>query len=90
MMRKIILVFILSIIYLSISVSSSQYTSKNPCIEDCENENMVDINFPNENIVDYLREMNWLIVKYTDGRFYYHNLETRYDTWDYPLDTCPI
>tara|TARA_B100001093_G_C26803957_1_gene1004668 strand:- start:1428 stop:1562 length:135 start_codon:yes stop_codon:yes gene_type:complete len=31
-----------------------------------------------------LNENNWWVVKYADGRYYYHNFETREDTWDYP------
>tara|TARA_B100000073_G_C23652531_1_gene541180 strand:+ start:705 stop:854 length:150 start_codon:yes stop_codon:yes gene_type:complete len=46
------------------------------------------MNFPDDSVVDNLKEKDWIVVKYTDGRYYYHNMITREDQWEYPLDTC--
>ena len=82
-MIKLIYSLFFSLIFNSILVNSA--STYDLCTYNCESINHVTRNYPNDNALKHLNENNWWVVKYADGRYYYHNFETREDTWDYPF-----
>lgn len=56
------------------------------CTNNCESINHISRNYPTQEAIKHLNDNNWWVVKYSDGRYYYHNFETRQDTWDYPFE----
>ena len=45
--------------------------------QNCESVNHISRNYPNDDALKHLNDNNWWVVKYSDGRYYYHNFETR-------------
>ena len=83
MFRYVVSMICVYIIYIMFAMSVSV---DNLCLTDCEGVNNVQMNYPDENVIEDLKDKGWIVVKYTDGRYYYHNMITREDQWEYPLD----
>ena len=81
--------YVLSMIcvYALYIITAMSVTTDQLCLTNCESVNNVHMNFPDDSVIDNLKEKDWIVVKYTDGRYYYHNMITRQDQWEYPLDT---
>lgn len=75
----------LMIVFIIIGAYGMNIPNPHPCLTNCEHINNIETNLPDTNTMAYLNQHNWIVVKYTDGRYYYHNLKTREDTWDWPL-----
>ena len=82
------IIYFTVLLFLSVfSIANAQVpTHTCPCMVDCESVNNVETNYPSQYLRNYLKEKNWIITKYTDGRYYYHNLKTRKDQWEWPED----
>jgi len=83
-MIKLIYSLFLFVIFNTLECSSKSSTYE-LCTYDCGNVNNVNINYPTPEAIKHLNDNKWWVVKYTDGRYYYHNFETNVDTWDYPF-----
>ena len=65
--------------------SNSESSTYELCTYNCGSVNNVHVNYPTQQAIKHLNDNNWWVVKYSDGRYYYHNFKTREDTWDYPF-----
>ena len=83
-MIKLIFSLFLFVIFNTLECSSKSSTYE-LCTYDCGNVNNVNVNYPTPEAIKHLNDNKWWVVKYTDGRYYYHNFETNVDTWDYPF-----
>ena len=83
-MIKLIYSLFLFMIFNTLECSSKSSTYE-LCTYDCGNVNNVNVNYPTPEAIKHLNDNKWWVVKYTDGRYYYHNFETNVDTWDYPF-----
>ena len=83
-MIKLIYSLFLFVIFNTLECSSKSSTYE-LCTYDCGNVNNVNVNYPTPEAIKHLNDNKWWVVKYTDGRYYYHNFETNVDTWDYPF-----